>query len=205
MPDPYATLDLWDYRRRVHALYAAVRSETPGESSWWRWREQRDLLFARHPQTALELEEREGFEGLEYFEYDPKWRLTAAVEPVPEVEEEIGHSGPGSTLFRRFGKVTVEVEQTEITMVLYWLETYGGGVFFPFRDATNGRETYGGGRYLLDTAKGADLGSTADSVTLDFNFSYHPSCVYSPRWSCPLAPRENAAAIEIRAGERLSS
>ncbi|HZJ48924.1 MAG TPA: DUF1684 domain-containing protein, partial [Acidimicrobiia bacterium] len=59
-------------------------------------------------------------------------------------------------------------------------------------------------RYLLDTAKGADLGSEDDRVMLDFNFAYHPSCVYSPQWSCPLAPIENSTTAEIRAGERLS-
>jgi uncharacterized protein (DUF1684 family) len=75
----------------------------------------------------------------------------------------------------------------------------------PFRDATSGRETYGGGRYLLDTIKSADLGSDAasDTVMLDFNYAYHPSCTYDPRWVCPLAPPDSRLAIPIRAGERL--
>ena len=77
------------------------------------------------------------------------------------------------------------------------------GVFLPFRDATNGQTTYERGRYLLDTGKGADLGSRDDMVVLDFNFSYHPSCVYDPNWSCPLAPVENHLAIEIPVGEVL--
>lgn len=76
-------------------------------------------------------------------------------------------------------------------------------MFLPFRDETNGSETYGGGRYLLDTVKGADLGHRADKVVLDFNFSYHPSCVHDHRWSCPLAPPDNHLAIGIEAGERL--
>ena len=69
---------------------------------------------------------------------------------------------------------------------------------------SSGTTTYGGGRYLLDTAKGADLGSIGDRLVLDFNFSYHPSCVYDPRWSCPLAPPENRLTVPIRAGERLA-
>lgn len=201
MPDPNETLDLWDYRRRVQAVYAAARSEPAGEAAWWLWRERRDVLFAEHPQSALE--DRRGFEGLRYFDYDPAWRFEVVVDPVPDVAERVGHSGAGSTLFRRFGEVTFQVGGLDVSLLLYWLETYGGGVFLPFRDLTNGRETYGGGRYLLDTAKGADLGSVGDRVILDFNFSYHPSCVYSSRWSCPLAPRDNTAAIEIRAGEQL--
>ena len=88
-------------------------------------------------------------------------------------------------------------------LTLYWLLGYGGGVFLPFADATSGRETYGAGRYLLDTIKGADLGSTPDGLTvLDFNFAYNPSCVYSPRYLCPLAPPANRLPMPVRAGER---
>jgi uncharacterized protein (DUF1684 family) len=82
---------------------------------------------------------------------------------------------------------------------------YAGGLFLPFRDATNGGETYGAGRYLLDAAKSADLGGDADraTLTLDFNFSFQPSCAFDPKWACPLAPRENWLDVPIRAGERL--
>ena len=74
----------------------------------------------------------------------------------------------------------------------------------PFRDATSGTETYGGGRYLWDSGKGADLGSEGDQLVVDFNYAYHPSCVYDPIWSCPLAPPENWLTVPIRAGERLA-
>jgi hypothetical protein len=86
---------------------------------------------------------------------------------------------------------------------VYWLAGYGGGVFIPFRDATSGTATYGGGRYLWDSVKGADLGSVGDELVLDFNYAYHPSCTYDPQWSCPLAPRDNWLDIPIEAGERL--
>ena len=103
-------------------------------------------------------------------------------------------------LFVVFGSKSLE---TEAELTAYWLQEYGGGVFLPFRDATAGSGTYGGGRYLLDTAKGADLGSSGDRVVLDFNFAYHPSCVHDPRWSCPLAPTDNALTMTVNAGERL--
>ncbi len=66
-------------------------------------------------------------------------------------------------------------------------------------------ETYGGGRYLLDTIKSADLGSDIDTATvvLDFNYAYHPSCAYDPRWVCPLAPPDSRLPIAIEAGEQL--
>jgi len=86
---------------------------------------------------------------------------------------------------------------------VFRLDQYGDALFLPFRDATAGSETYGGGRYLLDTAKGADLGGTETTLVLDFNFSYHPSCVHDPQWSCPLAPPENRLAVAVRGGERL--
>jgi uncharacterized protein (DUF1684 family) len=75
-------------------------------------------------------------------------------------------------------------------------------LFLPFRDATNGTSTYGGGRYLLDTAKGADLGSVGDALVVDFNYAYHPSCFHSARWTCPLAPPRNTLAVAVEAGER---
>jgi uncharacterized protein (DUF1684 family) len=85
---------------------------------------------------------------------------------------------------------------------LYWLEGYGGGVFLPFADASNAGETYGGGRYLLDSVKGADLGERDSRLVLDFNFAYNPSCAYDPRWTCPLPAQQSRLAIAVSAGER---
>ena len=86
------------------------------------------------------------------------------------------------------------------------MEGYAGGLFVPFRDATNGTETYGAGRYLLDAAKSADLGGDPARRTLmcDFNFSYQPSCAFDPQWACPLAPPENRLDVPVRAGERIA-
>ncbi|HEX9891018.1 MAG TPA: DUF1684 domain-containing protein, partial [Actinomycetota bacterium] len=86
---------------------------------------------------------------------------------------------------------------------VYWIDVYGGGIFLSFQDETSGTETYGAGRYLLDTIKGADLGSASDLLILDFNFAYQPSCSYDPRWVCPLAPPQNRLPMAVRAGERL--
>ena len=96
------------------------------------------------------------------------------------------------------------VDGTPCSLAVYWMNEYAGGIFIPFRDATSGHETYGAGRYLWDSAKGADLGSEGDELVLDFNYAYHPSCVYDVRWSCPLAPQENWLPVPIRAGERLA-
>jgi uncharacterized protein len=107
--------------------------------------------------------------------------------------------------FERLGWLEVPFESGPARLALFWLPEYSGGLFLPFRDATNGSETYGGGRYLLDTAKSADLGGDPSrrTVILDFNFAYQPSCAFDPRWSCPLSPPENRLSIRIRAGERI--
>ena len=107
--------------------------------------------------------------------------------------------------FRRVGWLDIPFPAGERRLGLYWIEGYGGGLFLPFRDATNGTETYAAGRYVLDAVKSADLGGNPATGTLiiDFNFAYHPSCAFDPRWACPLAPPENRLDLPILAGERL--
>jgi len=201
--EPTDSLDLLEYRRVVSEIYGAVREAGGGASTWSRWRTDRDELFATHPQSALPEESRDIFAGLPYFPYDPKWRVETQVQPLDVEELQLAHSGEGKTGFHRFGRVRFDIDGEQVELTLFWLAGYGGGVFLPFRDDTSGADTYGGGRYLLDSAKGADLGHERDLIVLDFNYAYHPSCVHDDRWSCPLAPQENWLAMEVRAGERL--
>lgn len=186
--------ELWDYRRRVSDIYATVRSGGPGESSWRFWVGAREDLFRTHPQSPIE--DRDSFDGLPYFDHDPAWRTVARylpAEPQPWGE------------FSRVGRLEFELAGTNHELPMFWLEAYGGGVFVPFRDLTNADTTYGGGRYILDTVKGADLGHEGTSVILDFNYAYHPSCVHSDRWVCPLAPPESDLDVAVTAGEMLPS
>ena len=196
------TLDLWEYRRLVSESYQRVRAGGGRSEAWERWRRDRDDLFANHPQTPLD--DPGEFTGLSYFPYDSRWRVPGIFTEDESRSLEIGHSGEGSTSSQRSGWVDFEVAGHKGRLALYWLDSYGGGVFLPFRDQSNGSETYGGGRYLLDSAKGADLGSDDGSIILDFNYAYHPSCVHSPRWTCPLSPPENRLDFAVRAGERLA-
>jgi uncharacterized protein len=194
-------LDLLDYRRRVDEIYRTVRNSPPSEKNWAEWRTARDELFATHPQTPLE--ETDDFEGLPYFPFDADWRLEAEFHPAEDSESIIAHSGEGTTRFSRVGTVIFDLIDKTHQLDVLWLDAYGGGIFIPFKDLTNGKETYGGGRYLIDTVKGADLGQTPTGLILDFNYAYHPSCVHSYRWSCPLAPPSNTLDIPITAGEKL--
>jgi uncharacterized protein (DUF1684 family) len=195
-------LDLLDWRRRVFGMYAEVRARRDPVAAWGRWRTLRDRLFARHPESPLSAAERSGFAGLRYFPYDPAWRVAAEVERADGSGIEIATSGEEPYRFLRVGQARFEAEGAAHALDLYWLDGYGGGLFLPFADATSGTETYGAGRYLLDTVKGADLGVEGGRLVLDFNFAYNPSCAYDPRWVCPLAPPGNRLGTRMRAGER---
>jgi len=199
-------LDLLDWRRRVFELYAEVRATAAAGSpraAWDAWRAARDELFRTHSQSPIPEAERDTYRGVPYFDHDPAARVAADLEPAEHETLEIGASDGGAYRFTRFAAARFELHGEPLQLDVYWLETYGGGLFLPFRDATAGRETYGAGRYLLDTVKGSDLGATDDRrLVLDFNFAYNPSCAYDPRWSCPLAPPANRLAVEVRAGER---
>lgn len=202
-------LQLADWRRRVAELYALVRDERrPADARHRRWREARDALFRDHPQSPLTEEGRAGFAGLPVAAYDPAWRTVARLEPAEPERFEVRLRDDGGFRMRRAAALRFELGGAPHRLALFWIEGYGGGLFLPFRDAGRGRSTYGGGRYLLDTVKGADLGLAplpggGEGIVLDFNFAYHPSCVYSPAWDCPLAPAENELAIEVPVGELL--
>jgi uncharacterized protein len=193
---------LWDWRRRIADLYRDIRACDDPLAAWRQWRDARDEMFASHPQTPLE--SGADFAGLDYFPYDPGLRFLVGLSPLADAGIEEFPAGEDGVLHMRPFAQTAGLRASlggELT--LYWITGYGGGVFLPFADATSSRETFGAGRYLLDTIKGADLGQADDGRTvLDFNFAYCPSCAYSPRWICPLAPLANRLKAPVRAGER---
>jgi uncharacterized protein (DUF1684 family) len=193
-------LTLLGWRRRVAALYAAARATSDAETGWRIWRDGRDELFAGHPDSPLDEAARATFRGLPYAPYDPALRFEAELQPAVAVRLDIPTAADGTVPLDRIGTVTLEnVGRLEV----WWLGGYGGGIFLPLRDGTAGATTYGGGRYLLDTVKGADLGGDDARLVIDLNFAYHPSCTYDPRWSCPLAPEGNRVPAPVAAGEQL--
>jgi uncharacterized protein (DUF1684 family) len=199
-------LALADWRRRVAAMYASLRDD--GRAPSMRavaFRSAKDRLFAEHPSSPIPETDRRDFHGLAYFRHDPALSVRARLDPDPDAQPlDVPRSGDGPHVpFERLGWVRFMVDGSPSRLSVFWLNEYAGGIFIPFRDTTSGKETYGGGRYLWDSAKGADLGSVDDELVLDFNYAYHPSCVYDPAWSCPLAPQENWLPVPILAGERL--
>jgi uncharacterized protein len=187
-------VELADYREAVARLYLSAGGLAE-------FRTRRDALFATHPQSPIPPDDRAGFAGLRYF--------PPADEAIIEVEVrerpgriEIDTGGPDGVM--RYERVGV-LDTPWGALSLWWIAAYGGGLYLPFRDATCGNETYGGGRYLTDTVKGTFgrgvqlLG--AGRLRLDFNYAYNPSCAYDSRWACPLAPPENWLTAPVHAGE----
>jgi len=202
---PADPLRLAHWRRTVAEHYAALRAATelhPANAASV-FRAARDGLFREHPDSPIPAERRSDWTGTRWYGYDPAWRFVAVVVPDPARHEfTIDLATDGILRCARIGDARFVRDGAEASLAIYWLEGYGGGVWLPFLDATSGNETYGGGRYLYDTIKGADLGVGDSSIVLDFNFAYNPSCAYDERWSCPLSPPDNRLPFAVTAGEK---
>ena len=204
-------LDLYNYRARVAEMYRTRRQATlNGEdaaSILQHFRESRDELFATHPQSALDQEQKQKFQGLRYFPYNPAMCVEAGIERDVEPRVlNVAMNAEETMTMTTVGRLHFTLEGVNVALSLYWLNIYGGGLFLPFRDTTSPAESYGGGRYLFDTIKGSDFlpvpgVSANERIILDFNYAYNPSCAYNDRWVCPLAPIENRLKVPIRAGE----
>lgn len=195
-------LDLADYRRKVHAIYSGVRDRRiPIEQRWQYWVAARNELIGLHPQSALSEEQRDAFSGLRYYAYDPSLRFLVDVDANvdPEVME-IPLQSDGAFRMQRGGKVSFTIAGQLQHLSMFRILGYAGGLFLPFRDKS--ALSYQGTRYLIDSIKGADLGMEQGKLVLDFNFTYNPSCAYSERWHCPLAPAENWLDVAIEGGEQ---
>lgn len=195
------SLAVLDWRRRVAALYAEVRATADPEAAHVLWCRTRDELFAQHPASPLLPADRAQFYGLRYAPYDATLRFTVNIDvDVAPAHLEVPGTD-GTVAFERLGQIDLPALGH---LDVWWLLGYGGGVFLPLKDTS--ADTYGGGRYLLDTVKGADLGGRLEpdgtaSLMVDLNFAYNPSCTYDPTWACPLAPPGNTLEASVNAGE----
>lgn len=207
MTTPGDRISLAQWRRTIAELYADVRamSATDPERAADLFRGSRERLFREHPDSPIPARDRAQWTGASWYAYDPAWRTIGVVKPLARAGTfDIALAADGITRCARVATVEFAVRRNAASLTLYWFEGYGGGLWLPFGDATNAASTYGGGRYLYDTIKGADLGASQNAFVLDFNFAYNPSCAYDERWSCPLPPAENRLRFEVNAGERTS-
>ena len=137
----------------------------------------RDRLFRTHPQSPLTPEDPLRETGLPYWPYDPELRFELELRPAAEAGRRLAVPGgeENSTTMVLIG--CVELPRPVAAAVdVWWLDQYAGGIFLPMRDGSAGTESYGGGRYALDTSKGADLGGDPDHLVGDLNCLYYASC-----------------------------
>lgn len=208
MPTATTALHIADWRQQVFELYGQVRDTAQAgspSSAHDLWRAGRDKLFASHPASPLDATAVASFNGLAVAPYQPEYRFEAVIDDDGAGESmDVPTGTDGTVTFQRLGTVGLDGVGR---LALWRLASYGGGLFLPLRDGSAGTAggTYGGGRYVLDTVKGAHLGVVGDRLIIDLNFAYNPSCAYDEAWACPLPGIDNRVDAELRVGELYSS
>ncbi|MCV2393036.1 DUF1684 domain-containing protein [Actinotalea sp. M2MS4P-6] len=191
------SLDLLDWRRRVRDLYREIRESPDPATAHALWVDARRDLLTRHPQSPVLPRDRSSFRLL-VAPYDPAFRFVVPVGPADAQRRDVMTGTDGVVGLERLGRVELPGLGG---LDVWWVTGYAGGLFLPLRDATAGEATYGGGRYVLDTAKGADLGGGPQDLVVDLNFAYPPSCAYDPAWACPLPGPGNRLEAAVPVGE----
>jgi uncharacterized protein len=160
-----------------------------------------NLSFSDPDASPLPDRYRIHFEGLDFFPPDTTYQVWAKLIRTPEA---LPFSMPTTTdrlaIERKYGTLVFELKGTKMELEVYQSpelivqEEYEDYLFLPFTDASNGSETYAGGRYI-------DLRIPAsDSILIDFNTAYNPYCAYNPKYSCPIVPAVNRLDFPVRAG-----
>jgi uncharacterized protein (DUF1684 family) len=160
-----------------------------------RERESKDDQFRTTKDSPIQ--DKDNFHGLHYFEIDPAYRVKAFITPYEKKDKtvELPYTDGSTTTYERIGYANFTINGVAQKLLLLKNESV---ISVLFKDATSGKETYGGGRYLdypVSKMKG-------DSLVLDFNTAYNPYCVYAPTYACPVPPAENTLSVAIRAGEQ---
>ncbi len=176
-----------------------VQSDADGEPTYLDLGRFQIYAIDRGGRIGVRLKDREAparlaFEGIERFSVESQWRIEAkweAYEPAKKIEiaNILGQISeeecPGAAVFELDGE-TFRLEPTGDLADL----------FLVFGDATNAKETYGGGRFLVLAPP------ENGKIVVDFNQAYNPPCVFSPYATCPLPPRQNKLSVAVTAGEK---
>ena len=158
-----------------------------------------------HNHSPLSKEQKEKFEKLAYYDVDPKWNVKVEYKKLKnQVPFQMTFNDGNSLMYVKHGILSFEIDGKSYSLSAYqdskFVEhhdkDFKGYLFIPFKDATNGDETFGGGRYIqwhVPEGKG-DM--------IDFNNAFNPFCVYNPKTKCPIPPEENHLDVKIAAGEK---
>jgi len=165
------------------------------------WRKERDEFFKSHQRSPLTPKERKGFKGLKYYAFDHNYVFSGEIKRTilhinnPDYYATFLTNKGTNKRYIRYGKFHFQLNGKEYVLGIY-KSILSDILFIPFKDRTNGKETYEGGRYI-----DAEI-LPGYKMVLDFNMAYHPSCAYNEKFICVLPPRENMMEVEIRAGEK---
>jgi uncharacterized protein (DUF1684 family) len=170
-----------------------------------KYRNGKNIKLMYGESTPLLPEQLKDFKGLKYFEPDIKYKVEGKL--VKDDKQEIvlmKTSTDREPAYVRYGVVYFKIDTFNLKLAVFQnkkmldLSQDTNLLFVPFRDGTNGKETYGGGRYF-----DCEIPLTGNPVLLDFNKAYNPYCAYNPRFSCVIPPEENRLKIGIEAGEKI--
>ena len=166
-----------------------------------KWRKERDVFFKSHQRSPLLPQDKKNFNGLKYYFFDPQYVFSGEIERFnfhinnPKYYATFLTNKGTNKRYIRYGKFHFQLAGKEYTIEIY-KSILSDTLFIPFKDKTNEKETYEGGRYI-------DAEILPDyKMVLDFNMAYQPSCAYNEKFVCALPPRENMLDIDIQAGEK---
>lgn len=174
--------------------------EAPWRDRLQSHRVEKDEFLATHDQSPIPPSDRGAFDGLDYFDLDPDYRVVARYSDARSRTEKLESTRGPPAEYERAAVLGFSLEGDHHTLAAYQVEG-AETLFVPFADETNGEETYHRGRYL-DVDVDVDDAETGDDVVLDFNLAYNPFCAYSDNFACALPPRENHLDVPVRAGEK---
>lgn len=183
------------------AQTAATASATAYLQEIRHFQEELNAEYRDPEKSPLEPKDLQEFSELPFFPIDSSYRILARFVRTPGSKP---FKMPTSTtrlpVYEKYGEAHFELQGQKVVLPIYQshqlraTEEYKNHLFLPFKDLTNGTESYGGGRYLdLNIPEG-------DTIIIDFNKAYNPYCAYSSRYSCPIPPKANKIKLPIRAG-----
>ena len=164
-------------------------------------RKELDAFFKQDPASPLKEQQKEQFTSLQYFAPNEEFAFYAefSLNKNPDTVQLLTTKGSEKRIMLRYGTFTVQDQYgSAFTLTGFKsLEQEDDVIFIPFKDKTNGFDTYEAGRYVE-----VDEVSTSGECLLDFNRAYNPYCAYNKDYVCPLVPKENNLSISIKAGEK---
>jgi uncharacterized protein len=165
------------------------------------WRKDRDQFFRTHVRSPLLPKTKESFKSLKYFPYNPRYLFSGPIERYvfninnPKYYATFLTNKGTQKRYIRYGNFHFKPDGKPVSIEVY-KSILSDKLFIPFKDRTNGKETYEGGRY-----SDAEV-LVGYRMILDFNMAYNPNCAYNPKFTCALPPKENFLEIEVPAGEK---